>query len=124
MGPAARPDQIEACARIVHGCPTGVRYAWPQVLAGLDLEAGLAALTVPTAVIGGTEDRLTPILHARALAAALPDCTGLTELPGMGHMTPIEAPDAVIRVIRELAARRPAQHRPDTPQATPKEKTP
>lgn len=42
----------------------------------------------------------------------------------MGHMTPIEAPEAVTRVIRELAARRPAQHRPDTTQATLKEKTP
>ncbi|MGW7194359.1 alpha/beta fold hydrolase, partial [Streptomyces sp. NPDC054838] len=121
MGPDSTPEQVEACARIVHGCPTGVRYAWSQVLAGLDLEANLAALTVPTAVIGGTEDRLTPIPHSRALAAALPDCAGLTELPGKGHMTPIEAPEAVTRVIRELAARLPAPHRPVT---NPKEKTP
>ncbi|MFG2714037.1 alpha/beta fold hydrolase [Streptomyces goshikiensis] len=105
MGPGSAPDRVEACARIVHACPTGVRHAWSEVLAGLDLTANLAALTVPTAVIGGTSDRLTPVAHARALAAALPHCVGLTELTGMGHMTPIEAPEAVTNAVRELTAR-------------------
>ncbi|MEU7601619.1 alpha/beta hydrolase [Streptomyces sp. NPDC040724] len=102
MGPGSAPDKVEACARIVHACPTGVRHAWSQVLAGLDLDAEVARLSVPTAVIGGTADRLTPIVHARGLAAALPNCVGLTELTGMGHMTPVEAPEAVTRAVREL----------------------
>ncbi|MGW6979446.1 alpha/beta fold hydrolase [Streptomyces sp. NPDC054932] len=105
MGPGSAPDKVEACARIVHACPTGVRHAWSRVLAGLDLDADVTRLAVPTAVIGGTADRLTPIVHARGLAAALPDCVGLTELTGMGHMTPIEAPEAVTAVLRELAGR-------------------
>lgn len=104
MGPGAAPDKVEACARIVHACPTGVRHAWSQVLAGLDLDADVARLTVPTAVIGGKDDRLTPVVHARGLAAALPNCVGLTELTGMGHMTPIEAPEAVTTAVRELTA--------------------
>ncbi|MFD9333536.1 alpha/beta fold hydrolase [Streptomyces sp. NPDC060028] len=102
MGPGSAPDKVEACARIVHACPTGVRHAWSRVLAELDLDANLAALTAPTAVIGGQNDRLTPIVHARGLAAALPNCVGLTELTGMGHMTPIEAPEAVTNAVREL----------------------
>ncbi|MEU9162646.1 alpha/beta hydrolase [Streptomyces sp. NPDC048424] len=102
MGPGSAPDKVEACARIVHACPTGVRHAWSRVLAGLDLDAEVARLAVPTAVIGGTADRLTPIAHARGLAAALPNCVGLTELTGMGHMTPVEAPEAVTRAVREL----------------------
>ncbi|WP_330296784.1 alpha/beta fold hydrolase [Streptomyces sp. NBC_00503] len=104
MGPGSAPERVEACARIVHACPTKVRHAWSEVLAGLDLDVNLAALTVPTAVIGGKSDRLTPIVHARGLAAALPNCVGLTELTGMGHMTPIEAPEAVTEAVRELAA--------------------
>ncbi|MFJ7208978.1 alpha/beta fold hydrolase [Streptomyces sp. NPDC098789] len=120
MGPGSAPDRVEACARIVHGCPTGVRHGWSQVLHGLDLDDRLAHLTVPTAVIGGTADRLTPVVHARGLAAALPHCVGLTELTGMGHMTPIEAPEAVTRVIRELAERYLAGPTPAaTPSATP-----
>lgn len=102
LGAGATPEMVEACARIVHACPRRPRAEWAHVLAELDLEAQLAQLTVPTAVIVGTADRLTPAVHARRLAAALPDCLGLTELPGLGHMTPVEAPEAVGGAIREL----------------------
>lgn len=126
MGPGSAPDKVEACARIVHACPTGVRHAWSQVLAGLDLDADVARLTAPTAVIGGTADRLTPIAHARGLAAALPNCVGLTELTGMGHMTPVEAPEAVTGALRELAELYLGTTDPDITDlgTTEKEKTP
>ncbi|MFJ9040405.1 alpha/beta fold hydrolase [Streptomyces sp. NPDC102406] len=104
MGPGAAPDKVEACARIVHACPRAVRHGWSHVLKTLDMDAALGELTLPVAVLGGTADRLTPVVHARRIAAALPDCAGLTELPGLGHMTPIEAPEAVTGKIRELAA--------------------
>ncbi|GLW50178.1 hydrolase [Streptomyces sp. NBRC 14336] len=102
MGPGSAPHMVEACARIVHACPRKVRHAWSQVLDALDLDHGVPQLTVPTAVVVGTADRLTPPVHARSLAAALPVCTGLTELPGVGHMTPVEAPELVSTKIREL----------------------
>jgi pimeloyl-ACP methyl ester carboxylesterase len=102
MGPSSAPDMVEACARIVHACPRRVRHSWSQVLDLLDLDHGVRELTVPTAVLVGTADRLTPPAQARALCEALPDCTGFTELPGIGHMTPIEAPEQVTGKIREL----------------------
>ncbi|MFF8838331.1 alpha/beta fold hydrolase [Streptomyces sp. NPDC015130] len=102
MGPGSAPDRVEACARIVHACPRDARYGWSQVLAGLDLEAGLRELRLPVAVLVGTADRLTPAVHSRAMADALPHCTGLVQLAGMGHMTPVEAPEAVTAQIREL----------------------
>ncbi|MGW7636623.1 alpha/beta fold hydrolase [Streptomyces decoyicus] len=102
MGPGATAEQIEACARIVHACPPGVRARWGKVLAGLELTGGAARLELPTAVIAGTADRLTPVVHARRLASVLPDCHGLTELPGLGHMTPIEDAVAVAGRLREL----------------------
>lgn len=104
MGPGSAPEKVEACARIVHACPRVVRYHWSHVLAELDLDRGVRELTVPTAVVVGTQDRLTPAVHARALVAALPHCTGLTELTGLGHMTPVEAPEAVSSAIRELSS--------------------
>ena len=102
MGPGSAPHMVEACAHIVHACPRKVRYAWSQVLDLLDLDHGVRELTVPTAVVMGTADRLTPPVHGRSLAAALPDCVGVTELPGVGHMTPVEAPELVTGKIREL----------------------
>ncbi|MFJ5777856.1 alpha/beta fold hydrolase [Streptomyces sp. NPDC093094] len=102
MGAGSAPGMIEACARIVHACPRRVRRAWGGVLALLDLDHGVRELRVPTEVIAGTADRLTPPVHAAALAAALPNCLGVTELPGLGHMTPVEAPEVVTGRIRTL----------------------
>ncbi|MER5790752.1 alpha/beta hydrolase [Streptomyces sp. NPDC001980] len=102
MGPGSAPHMVEACARIVHACPRAVRHTWARVLAQLDLDHGVRELRAPTAVVTGTADRLTPPVHARALIAALPHPLGLTELPGMGHMTPVEAPELVNGKIREL----------------------
>ncbi|MEG8279366.1 alpha/beta fold hydrolase [Streptomyces sp. AHA2] len=102
MGPASAPHMVEACARIVHACPRTVRHTWSQVLDLLDLDHDVRELRVPTAVVVGTADRLTPPSQARALCEALPQCTGVTELPGIGHMSPIEAPGPVTDAIREL----------------------
>ncbi|MEU8977497.1 alpha/beta hydrolase [Streptomyces sp. NPDC048309] len=102
MGPGSSPGMVEACARIVHACPRNVRHAWSVVLDLVDLDHGVRELKVPTAVVVGTADRLTPVVHARALVAALPNCVGVTELTGLGHMTPVEAPELVTSRIREL----------------------
>ncbi|WP_069174449.1 alpha/beta fold hydrolase [Streptomyces griseus] len=104
MGRGSAPERVDACARIVHACPRRARVAWGHVLAELDVEAGIQELRLPTAVIAGTEDRLTPPVHARAIEAALPQSLGLTELVGMGHMTPVEAPEVVTAKLRELVA--------------------
>ncbi|MFJ5608805.1 alpha/beta fold hydrolase [Streptomyces sp. NPDC093221] len=97
-------EQVAFSARIVHACGARQRSEWGRVLAALDLDAELAALTAPTAVLVGTADKLTPPVHARGMAAALPNCTDLIELPGLGHMTPIEDADAVVAAVRKLAA--------------------
>ncbi|MEV5550128.1 alpha/beta hydrolase [Streptomyces sp. NPDC052309] len=111
MGAGSDPHMVEACARVVHACPRKVRHAWSQVLDLLDLDRGIRELTMPVEVVVGTADRLTPPVHARALAGALPYCLGLTELPGLGHMTPVEAPELVTGKIRTLASTHiPAAH--------------
>ncbi|MGW0603357.1 alpha/beta fold hydrolase [Streptomyces sp. NPDC002640] len=104
MGAGSTPQMVEACARVVHACPTKARHAWSHVLSSLELTEGARRLDVPTEVIVGTGDRLTPPVHARTLAQELPHCLGVTELPGLGHMTPVEAPDLVTERIRALAA--------------------
>ncbi|MCQ4080566.1 alpha/beta hydrolase [Streptomyces sp. RB6PN25] len=102
MGAGSTKEQVRAAARIVHACKPAPRAGWGRVLETLDLDAGIDALTMPTAVIVGTADKLTPPVHAHRMAARLPNCTGLTELAGLGHMTPLEDPDALVDVIRGL----------------------
>ncbi|MFI6689441.1 alpha/beta fold hydrolase [Streptomyces sp. NPDC050485] len=102
MGPGAAPDRVEACARIVHACPRRVRQDWSRVLAELELDALVRELRVPAAVVAGSADRLTPPVHARRLAGALPDCRSFDMLTGVGHMTPVEAPEFITEKIHEL----------------------
>ncbi|MFJ6697338.1 alpha/beta fold hydrolase [Streptomyces sp. NPDC091272] len=102
MGRGTARERVAECARIVHACPRAARVGWSHVLAGLELAAGVAALDVPAAVVAGADDRLTPPLHAREIEAALPHSLGLTVLAGVGHMTPVEAPEFVTGKLREL----------------------
>jgi pimeloyl-ACP methyl ester carboxylesterase len=59
---------------------------------------------VPTAVLVGDEDLMTPVEHARAIADALPDAE-LQVLSGVGHMVTTERPDEVARTLRRLLDR-------------------
>ncbi|MFI6700078.1 alpha/beta fold hydrolase [Streptomyces sp. NPDC050509] len=102
MGAGAAPARVAECARVVHACPRVVRVAWAKVLGTLDLDDEVRELRVPAAVVTGADDRLTPPVRSRALAATLPHCTGLTVLTGVGHMTPVEAPEAVTDGVRAL----------------------
>jgi pimeloyl-ACP methyl ester carboxylesterase len=104
LGPAASKQLGARNAAIICSCDRRVRAAWGRVLAGLDLTEAVASIDVPAHVLVGSADRLTPPVHARRLASRLPRCEGLTELSGIGHMTPLEAPHAVAGVIRKLAA--------------------
>ncbi|MGW4802668.1 alpha/beta fold hydrolase [Kitasatospora sp. NPDC004272] len=104
MGPATPADRVDACVRVVHACPAKVRFHWAGVLDTLDVHDGLARIAAPTAVVTGSRDRLTPPVHARRIAAALADPRGLLELPGAGHMSPVERPAEIAAEIRRLAA--------------------
>jgi pimeloyl-ACP methyl ester carboxylesterase len=69
-----------------------------------DKRAALATLgKVPTLVVVGDRDRLTPPAHARAIAAAVPGAR-LLEVRGAGHCPMLEQPDVVNAALRELAA--------------------
>jgi pimeloyl-ACP methyl ester carboxylesterase len=67
--------------------------------------ARYGGLRMPTIIIAGDADQVVSIdLHARALAATLPDAR-LIALPGIGHMPHYAAPGTVVDAVEELAAR-------------------
>jgi pimeloyl-ACP methyl ester carboxylesterase len=100
LGPKSDRKLQNFNARMISKCPTKPRSAWGHVLSELDVSGHVARLDVPTSVVFGTRDRLTPpAAHAQAIADALPDFAGLTTLTGLGHMTPMEAPDVVVSLI-------------------------
>ena len=62
--------------------------------------AAAAAVTCPTLVLCGDDDRMTPARAAEPLVEALAEATKVV-LTGSGHMLPIEQPD---RTLDALAA--------------------
>lgn len=64
-----------------------------------DMLERLGAITCPTVVICGSEDRLTPVRYAQYLANEIPDAR-LEIIPEAGHMVMLEKPDAVVGVLK------------------------
>ena len=66
-----------------------------------DLRDALATIDVPTLVVVGELDPATPPGVVGVLADGIPDAR-FVELPGVGHLTPIEAPREFNRLVREF----------------------
>ena len=105
FGPEATPAQVAFFERMLIACPPHVRADVGLALSKLELHEALPRLTVPTIVIAGDKDRLTPPGHARRIAEQLPDLVRLTVLENTGHMAPLERHDAVTDAVIELAER-------------------
>jgi pimeloyl-ACP methyl ester carboxylesterase len=76
----------------------------PSVASQLRLETLAALAPVPTAVLVGDRDRLTPPRCAEAIAAAVPGAD-LMVCPGAGHMLPLERPEEVTDAVAYVTAR-------------------
>jgi pimeloyl-ACP methyl ester carboxylesterase len=83
--------------------PAADRLAFLRAMSAMDLSSGLAHVTVPTTVVVGRRDLLTPPGLGRAIARAVPGAR-LVEVPDGGHMLPLEAPDLLADLIAEEAA--------------------
>jgi pimeloyl-ACP methyl ester carboxylesterase len=104
FGTGASPAQVAFYERMLVTCPPEVRAHVGIALSEMDLHHAVPRLTVPTIVIAGADDRLTPPSHARRIAEALPQLRRLTVLEGTGHMAPLERPEVVAGALVELAA--------------------
>ncbi len=89
-----KPDLIERLKALA------ARQPAPSVVAALaalrdrpDANPGLKAITVPTLVLVGEYDAVTPPLSAANLSAQIRRST-LLHIPGAGHLSNVENPDA------------------------------
>lgn len=63
----------------------------------------LASIQVPTLIVHGAEDRLLHVLNGRRLDELIP-AARYVELPGVGHLPPLEAPDLLLAEMVDVAA--------------------
>jgi hypothetical protein len=65
-----------------------------------DVRDRLGAIAAPTLVVVGELDEETPPAYSEALAVGIPGAR-LEVIPGVGHLTPFEAPAALSRLLRD-----------------------
>lgn len=104
LAPGARDEDVELTALMALDCRTAARAGCGRAMAEMSLLHAVDELTVPTIVVAGGRDLMTPIAHAERIETALPRSLGLRVDPDAGHMTPLESPELVNRALRELAA--------------------
>lgn len=68
-----------------------------------DAEGLLGQIRVPTVVIVGDQDALTPPALSEKMAGAIPGAR-LEKIPGAGHLTPMERPGAVAAALGDFFA--------------------
>jgi pimeloyl-ACP methyl ester carboxylesterase len=102
FGPRATPAQVAFYERMLITCPPDIRANVGIAMSRMNLLGALPRLTVPTLVMAGAKDRLTPPVHARRIADGVPELQRLIVLPETGHMGPLEAPREVSDALSEL----------------------
>jgi pimeloyl-ACP methyl ester carboxylesterase len=102
FGRNPQPSHVELTREMILECSSDTRKRAAGPLFSLDLSDELPKLAVPTLVIGGTNDVLTPPAEARRIAALVPGAR-LELLEGTGHMAMLEEAETVDRLIIEFA---------------------
>ena len=89
-----RPELLQRLHReILKAPPRGIAHALLGLAARPDSQATLAEIHVPTLVVCGAEDVLTPPAESEAIQLAIPG-SRLEIIPKAGHLANLENPDA------------------------------
>lgn len=99
-----RPELVDRVRRMLERAPVeGIVGALETMLGRPDSTADLATIDVPTLVVVGEEDALTPPALARDMHERIAG-SRLAVLPAAGHVSNLEAPDAFNDAVRGLLA--------------------
>jgi pimeloyl-ACP methyl ester carboxylesterase len=101
---ADRPDVLEQLRGMIQTTdPRSIAAALHGMAVRPDSTPLLASITIPTLVLCGAEDALTPPAAMREMAEQIPNAE-YVEIPDAGHMAPLENPAAVNAAIRWFLA--------------------
>ena len=72
-----------------------LRRTTDAIMGRPDSRPGFGAISMPTLVLVGEEDVITPVAEAQEMAAGIGTRANLVVVPGCGHLSTLEAPEAV-----------------------------
>jgi pimeloyl-ACP methyl ester carboxylesterase len=97
----ASPEFIERGVKQLLSCRPNVLYGDFLACNRFDLRQEVERIDLPTLVVCGEEDELTPVSYSKFLHRRIKG-SALEIIPGAGHMVMMEAPGAFNRVIRDF----------------------
>lgn len=112
VGPQADPRVVAFTQELALSSGSAVVLGYAEAVLGVDEDVGLDALSgIPTVIVAGTADRLTPSVLGQRMAERAGAV--LVELEGIGHMSLLEAGEALSQQLVALLEGRidPAGHR-------------
>ncbi len=92
-------ERVEVMMR--RASATGVTGAITAIMERVDSTPTLDTITVPTLVVVGDEDTVTPLADAHLLGAGIRGAR-LVTVPGAGHLAPLEQPAVVNAAMAEF----------------------
>lgn len=99
---AQNPALVDGLHQMLASAPVaGIVGALQAMMDRPDSTPLLPEITVPTLIIVGEEDALTPVKESRAMHAAIPG-SRLEVIPGAGHCSNLEKPAAFNHVLGEF----------------------
>jgi pimeloyl-ACP methyl ester carboxylesterase len=105
VGGGADRGALRISARCIADCRPGTMLGFRPTLDAHERDAALAAFdTIPTEVLVGTRDKLTPVHQSRRILASARQAR-LTLYPEAAHMLPVERVDGVTTRLTELVDR-------------------
>jgi len=92
---ASKPELVKQVREIMMDQPpASIAAALDAMARRPDSTPGLSSIKIPTLIIVGSDDVITPPEEMRKVAAEIP-MAKVVEIPGAGHLTTLEAPDVV-----------------------------
>jgi pimeloyl-ACP methyl ester carboxylesterase len=106
-----RPELVEQLRQVILDAdPKGVAAAQRGMAARPDSTEVLASIDVPTLVVVGEEDQISPVDEMRRIAEAIP-ISQFAVVARAGHMSPLENPKEFNAILSEFLSRHGLRNR-------------
>jgi 3-oxoadipate enol-lactonase len=101
---AQRPELVAAVRRMIESASVEALVpALEAMMARPDSTGDLSRVNCPALILVGSEDEVTPETSARAMEKGI-DRSRVVVLPGAGHLSNLESPDAFSRAVSDFLA--------------------
>lgn len=103
-----KPEIVAATRKVMESTPpAGVAAALRGMAARPDVTGFLPTIRVPTLVLVGEHDAISPAEEMKTIAEAIPGAKYVV-IPGAGHMTTVEEPVAVNEALAQFIGKLPS----------------